>query len=237
MSLILIFSHSVYSKSLEKLLDRIDRLHRSDSSEVQMEMQIQTPNWKRTLKMKVWTKGLERTFITILAPKKDKGISTLKRDNDMWNFFPKINKVIKVPPSMMMGSWMGSDLTNDDLVKENTYRKDFNSKFGVEDQNYYRIISTPKPETVTVWGKVEILVDKKNEFPIKQIYYDENMEKIRVMEMKEIKKIGGKTIPTVLELVPLKKKGNKTIIKYTAAEFNKEISDSVFSKRNLQKRR
>ena len=100
------------------IIKKVDELYRADSSYAEMEMTIVTPNWERTLKLEAWSEGMDKTFITILEPKKDKGITTLRVDNEMWNFFPKINKVMKVPPSMMMGSWMGSDFTNDDLVKD-----------------------------------------------------------------------------------------------------------------------
>ena len=104
---------------VDKILDRMDKLYRSSQSSASMTMKIKTPHWEREMKLKSWTKGLEKTFIVIDYPRKDKGVATLKKGNEMWNYFPKINKVIKVPPSMMMGSWMGSDFTNDDLVNEN----------------------------------------------------------------------------------------------------------------------
>jgi outer membrane lipoprotein-sorting protein len=91
----------------------------------------------------------------------------------MWNYFPKVNKVIKVPPSMMMGSWMGSDFTNDDLVKENTYREDYTYKILKKEKQIYTIELTPKPKTITVWGKLVLLVDASRLYPLRQDYYDE----------------------------------------------------------------
>ena len=108
------------------LLKKIDELYRSDSSISTMKMRIVTPNWNRTLELQSWTIGMDDTFIRILSPKKDRGVATLKKGREMWNYFPKINKVIKVPPSMMMGSWMGSDFTNDDLVREVSLVKEYN---------------------------------------------------------------------------------------------------------------
>src|SRR6056300_1016740 len=122
MFILFFISTYAFAADVEGILDRVDRLYRSDTTFSSIEMNIKTPNWERTLKMDVWTRGLEYTFVVIESPPKDKGIATLKRKNSMWNYFPKINKVIKIPPSMMMSSWMGSDFTNDDLVKENTLR-------------------------------------------------------------------------------------------------------------------
>ncbi|MDA0761433.1 MAG: outer membrane lipoprotein-sorting protein, partial [Proteobacteria bacterium] len=100
------------------IIDEMEQLYRGDSSNSRITMVVETPRYKRTMQMAGQSMGKEFGFFRILSPKKDRGIATLKRDEEMWNYFPKINKVIKVPPSMMMGSWMGSDLTNDDLVKE-----------------------------------------------------------------------------------------------------------------------
>lgn len=102
--------------NVREIVKQIDELYRSESSYSELEMEIITPHWERTLKMKAWSKGMEKTFIRILAPAKEKGMVTLRIGNEMWNYLPKTNKVIKVPPSMMMSSWMGSDFTNDDLV-------------------------------------------------------------------------------------------------------------------------
>jgi len=222
---------------LNDLLDKMDRLYKSDSSKAVITMKIETPNWTRTLEMEMWSQGLEKTFVTIMAPNKDKGISTLKRDNEMWNYFPKIGRVIKVPPSMMMGSWMGSDFTNDDLVKENTLRDDFTSTWGHNTKDTYHIILIPKPESVTVWGKVELFVLKINLLPVSQVFYDERGEKVRIMNFKDIKKLGGKLIPVTMELIPLKKSGHKTIVTYVSADFGIKLDDSLFTLSNLKKRR
>ena len=110
---------------VEAIVKKMDQLYRSETSHAEMEMQIATPHWERTLAMTVWTKGMDHTFIRITAPKKEQGVATLRIGNEMWNYLPKTNKVMKIPPSMMMGSWMGSDFTNDDLVKESSMLNDY----------------------------------------------------------------------------------------------------------------
>lgn len=229
---------SIYSANVDTILDKVDELFRSDTSYGNMRMEIETPHWKRTLVMEMWTKGMDYTFVVIKSPRKDKGVSTLKRKNEMWNYFPKINKVIKIPPSMMMGSWMGSDLTNDDLVKESSLRKDYNSKLEDKGKKYF-ITLTPKASTISVWGKIEIIVDKSSLLPEKQIFYDEKNIAIREINFKDIKKLGGKTIPVIMEIIPLTedKKGNKTVMIYEDMTFNLKIKDTVFTRQNLQKRR
>ncbi|TLU66378.1 outer membrane lipoprotein-sorting protein [Thalassotalea litorea] len=217
------------------LLKKMDELYRSDTSVATMKMTIVTPDWQRTLEMDSWTRGMDDTFIRVLEPKKDRGVTTLKIDQQMWNYFPKINKVIKVPPSMMMGSWMGSDFTNDDLVRESSLVDDYhvdNEDLG----DNILLTLTPKQETVTVWGKITILVKSDSLLPIKQTYFNEKGSKVRVMTFSDVREFSGKTIPATMTMEPLNKKGHKTIIQYEQAKFDVEIANSVFTQRNMKKR-
>lgn len=226
------------AEDLNKILKEVDRLYRSDSSYSQIEMRVETPDWKRTLDMEIWTQGMKKTFIKILSPKKDAGIATLKKDNEMWNYFPKIDKVIKVPASMMMGSWMGSDFTNDDLVKESTLLDDYVGKIvpNSDGQHYY-IELKPKAQTVSVWGKIELKLQKNNLMPVSEIYYNERGEKARVLNFKDVRLVDGRKIPMIMELIPMNKTGNKTVVEYKKVNFNQKIDSSIFSRNNLQKRR
>jgi len=225
---------------ITKIVNHIDRLYRSMSSETEVEMIIVTPNWKRKLRMKMWTKGLARTFIYIISPEKDSGIATLRINSSMWNYFPKINKVIKVPPSMMMASWMGSDFTNDDLVKETSLLKDYHASFtSIDNENpdcfYIKLI--PKEETTTVWGKILLVIQKRDLMPVRQIFFDEKNEKVRIMTFKNIRIFGDRRIPATLEISSEKNKEKKTILTYINAIFDAKIDESVFTRRNLQKKR
>lgn len=223
---------------VKKILDGVDRLYRSEHSFGTLEMRIETPDWKRTLDINIWASGLDKTFIRILSPQKDKGVATLRIKNDMWNFFPKIDKTMKVPPSMMMGSWMGSDFTNDDLVKESTFIKDYDSALtepkAVDDVNYY-IELKPKEKTATVWDKIILIVNKQTSIPVRQEYYDDKGVKIREIVFKDIKKFGNRNIPAVMELTPFNKSGHKTTIEYKELNFD-SVNEAVFSQINLQKR-
>lgn len=236
--LFLLIIPSAYSNiTIEQILAKIDKLYRSDSSQAIMTMKIVTPDWSREMEMEVWTEGLENSFVTILSPAKDKGVGTLKLGSEMWNYFPKINKVIKVPPSMMMGSWMGSDFTNDDLVKENTLRDDYIATLLKEDGEKYLIQLIPKEETISVWGKITLEVEKKRLIPIVQEYFDEKNYKVRTMTFDQIKNFGSREIPARMTLVPLTKTGHSTIVEYKELHFNVKIPNGTFTRKNLQKRR
>jgi len=223
----------------KEIVKKMDELYRSSSSQATMEMEIITPHWKRTLKMDAWSLGMDQTFIRILSPKKERGIATLRIDNEMWNFLPKTNKVMKVPPSMMMGSWMGSDFTNDDLVKEFTFIDDYSFELtDVENpqEGVVYVKCIPKPDLPIVWGHIIIAVKEKDYSPVWQKYYDEKGKLMREMFFKEVKTFGKRTIPAVMELIPTHKEGNKTIVRYLDAKFDINIDKGIFSLRNLRAR-
>ena len=225
---------------IDEILHDLDHLFRSENSQVEMAMTISTPHWERTLNISAWTKGMDETFLVINTPKKDKGIATLRKDKEMWNYFPKVDKIIKIPPSMMMGSWMGSDFTNDDLVRESSFTDDFDASLIHEESlpdDLLLISLKPKEQTITVWGEIRLYVQKSDHIPTKQIYYDEHGEKIRVRHLKDIQEFDGKKIPSILEMIPLSKEGNKTTVYYLNAQFDRAVEEDTFTLRNLKKKR
>jgi len=221
------------------IVAKVDELYRADTSSALVEMDIITPHWQRTLKMNVWSEGKDNTFIRILEPKKEQGIATLRIKNEMWNYLPKTNKVMKIPPSMMMSSWMGSDFTNDDLVKEFTFLESYHFEMITIDnpeKGVLYIKCTPKEGLPIVWGYITVAVQEKDYMPLWQKYYDEKGNLIREMIFKEIKTFGKRDIPTVLELIPKNKEGNKTVLRYLEAQFDLQLERGIFTLRNLRKR-
>jgi len=225
-------------ENLKPILDHVDKLYRSNSSITEVEMEIVNPNWERTLRMNIWTETMKNTFIDILYPNKEKGTGTLRKGSEMWNFLPKVGKVVKVPPSMMMSSWMGSDFNNDDLVKETTLSDNYTAKsLTVSDKTLTVIELTPFKNTVTVWGKIILTTKKDNFMPIKEEYFDEKGQKIRTLNFSDYKTMGGRLIPARLELIPEGKQNQKTILKYISAKFDTEMPADTFSLINLQRKR
>ncbi len=201
-------------------------------------MEIVNPNWERTLKMNIWTETMKNTFIDILYPAKEKGSGTLRKGTEMWNYFPKVGKVVKVPPSMMMSSWMGSDFNNDDLVKETTLVDNYNFKeLKSLEKNILSIELLPQKSTVTVWGKIILTVKRDTKMPIKEEYFDEKGSLIRTLHFSEVKMMGGRLIPSKLELIPNGKENQKTIIRYLNAKFDTALPSDTFTLINLQRKR
>lgn len=221
---------------IKALMKKIDELYRSTASQGRMAMTIKTPDWSRTIKMAIWTKGDKYTFIRIAEPRKEKGVSFLKRDKNIWNFFPKINKVIKVPPSMMMASWMGSDFTNDDLVKDSSLLDDYKVADQSEAAGKLTFALVPSRSAVSLWGKIVITVDKATSLPITQVFFDERGEKIRTMSFTDIGLLGQRQLPRTLTLIPHTKTGHSTVIRYLDMSFDAKIPASVFTLHNLQTR-
>ncbi len=225
------------SANVDEIIRKLDDLYRSQSSYSEVEMEIKTPNWQRTLKMNAWTLGTEKTFIRIFSPRKEKGVATLRIGNEMWNYLPKVNKVIKIPPSMMMSSWMGSDFTNDDLVKEFLLREDFTCKLITPEDsvdNLIHIECVPREDLPIVWGEIVVAVRRSDDIPVWQKFFDEKGNLMRILEFKDVKVMGGRTIPAVMEMIPVTKEGHSTIVRYVSATFDAEIEDNVFTLRNLR---
>ena len=214
-------------------------LMRGKSSYSEVTMHIIRPKWERALSFKAWAKGTKYSLIYITAPAKERGQVFLKRDKEMWNWLPSIGRTIKIPPSMMMQSWMGSDMTNDDLVKESSVVEDYNHKLiGTEDLNgyeCYKIELIPKEEAAVVWGKIYAWITKKGFLTLKNEYYDEDGYLVNTETLSKIKNVGDRTIPTYFEMIPADKPGNKTTMEFTHIRFNISINENFFSLQNMKR--
>ena len=222
-----------------EIVQKADQHLRGNTSVVELTMKVVRPDWSREMTMKSWEKGRGQSLVLVTAPVRDKGITYLKRGNEVWNWIPAVDKVIKIPPSMMMQSWMGSDFTNDDLVKESSIVTDYKHKVvgdsTIEGRDCWEIEMIPKPEAAVVWSKVMIWISKANYLELKADYYDENNELVRVMNMFDVKEMGGRLIPTVMEVIPVDKTDHKTILTYLDVEYNVPIKDGFFSEQNMKR--
>lgn len=221
-----------------EILDKVDDLYRGVSSHGRMRMDVTTAHWKRSLTIEVWSKGKDRSLVRILAPLKEKGTATLRSGTDIWNYLPKVNRVVKLPSSMMSASWMGSHFTNDDLVKQSRFADDYTFEVSFQGerngQNVAEITCIPKPDAPVVWGKVEVVVRLSDYLPQVIRYYDEKQHLARTMTFSGFKEISDRKLPTLMSLVPEDKPGEKTEITYEDINFDVSLGDDVFSLRNLQ---
>ena len=205
----------------------------------EMKMTIHRPKWTREITMKTWTKGEDYSLVVITAPARDKGMAFLKRKKEIWNWQPSIDRSIKMPPSMMMQSWMGSDFTNDDLVRQSSMVTDYNHTFlgeeEIEGRNCYVINMVPKEDAAVVWGKIKMWVDEKDYLELKVEFYDEDDYLVNTMYGKNIMTLGGRTLPTRMELIPADTPEQKTIVEQLAIDFDVDIDEKYFSIQNLKR--
>jgi outer membrane lipoprotein-sorting protein len=203
-----------------------------------MSMTIVRPSWQRTIEFKNWSLGRQFALTLITAPAKETGQSFLKRGTEMWSWNPSISRIIKLPPSMMSQGWMGSDYTNDDILKESSVVNDYIHSF-LEDEvisgrQCYRIKMTARPDAGVIWGHQIRWIDKKDLLVLKAELYDEEGVLIRTETGSEIKTMDGRTIPSRIELQPNDEPGNKTIIILKEIKFNIPVQESFFSQQNMK---
>ena len=203
-------------------------------------MTVKTPRWQRALELQAWIDRPRRSFIRILGPAKEAGIASLRIGAEMWNYLPTVERTIKIPPSMMMQPWMGSDFTNDDLVKESSLVDDYTHRIIGSDTvggtPSYVVESTPKPDAPVVWGRIVFRVRKADFLPVREEFYDERGALVRVMSFSDVRSLGGRTVPTRWEMRPVGKPENVTTVVMTSAIYDAPISSDIFTQRNLTKR-
>jgi len=236
---LMIFSLSAFAQNATDIVKKAYDKERGTSSRGEMSMTIVRPTWKRTLKFKMWGKGQEYSLTLVTFPAKEKGQTFLKRQNDLWSWNPTISKMIKLPASMMSQGWMGSDYSNDDILKESSIVVDYTHKVigseKIEGYDCYKIEMIPKPQANIVWGKLIKWISKTDYLQLKSEYYDEDGYKVKSEIGKNVKQIGGRLLPTVMEIIPEDDPGKKTIVEMINIEFDIKIEESFFSQQNMQK--
>lgn len=229
------------AQTAREILEEVDQLLRGDSSHGRVTMAITTEHWARELEMEVWSLGLDHSLVRVQSPAREAGTSTLKAGQEVWNYLPRVDRTIKVPPAMMMGSWMGSHFTNDDLVKESSIVDDYDFDIAFEGErdgvDVWEFDLIPKPEAPVVWGKVEYQVRKSDKMPTWVLYYDESGELMRTMEFSEYQSMGGRMVPARMDVIPADKPAERTTLVYHELEFDIGLDESFFSLRNLRARR
>jgi outer membrane lipoprotein-sorting protein len=222
------------------LLDQVEKLLWGSTVQGSYAMTITTPRWERTLELRVWMDRPKRSFVRIVAPAKEAGIGSLRIGSEMWNYLPNVERIIKIPPSMMLQPWMGSDFTNDDLVKESSILDDYTHKVigstPVDGAPAYQIEALPKPDAAVVWGRIVYTVRRADTMPLKQEFFSERGELTRVLQFSDVRKVGDRVLPTRWEMRPSAKPGQSTTIVLKDAVFNRPVDDEIFTQRNLQRK-
>jgi len=216
-----------------------EKFNGEKSSYSEMSMTIIRPDWQRTIEFRNWSLGRDYALTLITAPAKEAGQTFLKRGSEMWSWNPSISRLIKLPPSMMSQGWMGSDYTNDDILRESSVVTDYIHEIVGEEsiggRLCYKIKMTVREDASIVWGKQIRWIDKKDFLVLKAELYDEDGYLVRTEMGTDIKIMDGRTVTTKIELIPEEEPENKTRIEIRDIKFNITIDESYFSQQNMKR--
>ena len=220
------------------VLASLDALYRSTSSIARMEIIVVTPRTTRTLRLKAWTRGDQESLVIIEAPPREEGIATLRVGENLWNYLPRIARTIRVPPTMMLGSWMGTDFTNDDLVKESSYRRDFDARIDRRSESPagWWIRLDVKPGIVGRWSRIDLLIADDG-LPVEEHHFDRKGRRARTMTFDQITVLGGRRLPTHMVMTPAETSGQRTEMRYLDAQFDVTLPADTFSLARLERRK
>lgn len=219
-----------------ELVKRVETQYQGQTSHGTLLMTIKTRNWQRSLEMESWSEGRDKMLTRILAPAKERGTCTLKVNDDIWNYIARIDRLIKIPSSLMGDSWMGSHLTNDDLVKENKIDRLYDLKISSQSPEEISITGIPKKDAAVVWGKIIYRLDRKNMLPRDIQYFDEEDNLVRTLLFSDPGEIQGRVIPRKFRIIPVDKPEEYTEIAYGQIEFDIKLDANLFSIKSLRNR-
>jgi outer membrane lipoprotein-sorting protein len=232
-------SASLTAQTAEQIVRRSEDLLKGKSSRGTFSMTIKTPDYARTMQMDSWWVGDEKALIVVTAPRREAGNKTLKIRNELWMYLRNTETTIKVPPSMMLQSWNGSDFTNDDLVRESSLIDDYTMRIVTRDSvagaSTWQLELIPKPDAPVVWGRILYWVRVADYLPARAEYFDERGVRTRTMTFDNFRRLGGRLIPARQSIVNELKPGHRTTFEYISVEFDVAISDRIFSFRELEK--
>lgn len=239
--MITLVANNLFAQSAKDIIAKADDYMKGDKSYAEMTIDIIRPTWNRTMKMKSWSFGTEYSISYILAPSKDKGTVFLKRDRELWNWLPTIERTVKMPPSMLSQSWMGTDLTNDDLVRESSNKDDYDASIlgeeSLDGHDTWKLELIPHPDASVVWGKVITWVDKDTYVYLKNEFYDEDDYLVNTMTSSDIKKVGSRYVATEMVVIPADNPENKTVLKIDKIDFNPAVKKSFFTVQQMKRLR
>ncbi len=235
LTLLLMISALLFADEASDIMQKVDNNIRGKNIYILLSMKVVALGHERTMKMQSWSQGSKKSFVKVLYPPKDKGITFLSLDNQMWQYVPKIERVIKIPPSMMLQNWMGSDITNDDVVKQSSIVEDYDAKIIKKEGSIAVIELTPKEDAAVVWGKIISNIDTKTYTSQKDIFYDEDGKEVRFFLYDKVTKFGEYYLPTYWRVQASDKENRFTEIILEEVVYDKGVSEQYFTKSALKR--
>ena len=216
-----------------QIVDRSESLMRGTSQVGTYQIEIKRPGWERTMRFDFWSKGDDRTLIRITEPSRERGITFLKREREMWQYIPRVDRTIKIPPSMMLQSWMGTDFTNDDLVRESSTADDYDATLirtvEVGGEMAYEISLIPHDDAPVAWSRIVQVIAVDSYVPLEATYYNDRDEVVRIMTFATLKNFSGRQLPSVMTLTDPSRPDEQTIMTIERLVIDEPIAESQFS--------
>ena len=222
-----------------EIVRRCDDLLRGEESYCKLTMTVTRPKWSRTVSMEAWTRGTKESFIRVLSPPKEQGVTFLKKGREAWQYAPAIDRVIKIPPSMMLQSWLGSDFTNDDMVRADSIVVDYDHEISSEPEEdsvaYWVVAARPKPDAPVVWGRVDLKIRKEDFIPVRVDYFDEDGALVKYYETADFAEVEGRRLALPATMHDRSRPGHQTEIRYGALTFQPDLKPDTFTVQNLRR--
>jgi len=228
---------------VKELVRRAEDALRGNTAEMKMRMTITTPRWTRELVIRSYAdQAGDRSFSRVLEPATDKGTGFLRDHDAFWTWLPNVERAMRIPPSMMLQPWMGSDFTNDDLARESSLEKDYEPRAlgekAIDGVAALGIELEPKPEAPVVWARMELWIEKERLAPLLFVYFDEpepgKFEAIRELRFSDVRTVAGRPLPHVWLMLPSDKPGHSTRVVLEEAAFDVKLDDAIFTQKNLR---
>ena len=230
--ILVVFAPAGHALDARDIIAASVNYYRGNASIATLEMRIHRPAWQRAITLNAWTQGQKNSLFTIVAPAKDQGNGTLKRGREMWTYNPKVNRVIKLPPSMMSQAWLGSDFSNNDLAKSDSIIEDYTHTLikteTHENQTVYVVQSIPAPQAPVVWG-MQVLKIREDHILLAQEFYDEEKKLVKAMTGSRIEMLGGKLFPRVWKMQKAEVEDEYTLLNYLELQFKDDLPDRFFT--------
>jgi outer membrane lipoprotein-sorting protein len=222
---------------VNRVMDYIDDLYRSESSHSTMKMTVVRERGTRELEMEAWSEGDDDALIVIRSPAREAGTATLRTKDGLWNYAPRADRLIRIPTGLLSDSWMGSHFTNDDLMRETSYLDDYDAVLSSEEwegETYLQATLTPKPEAPVVYSQLVFLITPGDWVPVRSEYYDDG-KLVRFMTFDRIQTIAGKQIPMRMTIVPEDKPDESTVVEYLELQLDVPVDDQLFTRQGLRR--
>ena len=223
--------------AVKQVVDHINDLYRADSSHSHLSMKVVTARYQRELVLEAWTRGKKEALIVVRAPAREAGAATLRSEEGLWTYAPRADQLVRIPNSLLSDNWMGSHFSNDDLMRETDFMKDYDTTLAWREESGQRRLQAtlvPKPKAPVVWSRVVFLLDAGDHMPLQAQYFD-GKKLIRTLTYSNPHEMAGRRVPFVMEMVPADKPGESTRIEYRDLKFGVSIDPSLFTQRGLRR--